>query len=275
MTPRPVETSIVHRLSIRPPRAAWLALILLVGVARVAAGATVFVIPPTVTVEPGEVVQIPIELSQSLDTLDVLSINYVLPIDPAFVSNVTLLPEGVVWSWGAPFSNVTSTYVAVAASGGQPTSSTSTRFHTLQFTVSPGAPLNQAMPLAFSVLNINEGVPIAQQSLGLLIVRSGSVGVGDRVAAGLGLSAAPNPMRAGTRLTWRVPGDAGERLTLEVFGLDGRRLRVLRDETAGAGLHEASWDGRDDAGRRLAPGVYLARLACGNTARVRRLILVE
>lgn len=278
MIPPSVETSIVHPLPKPPLRGAGLALVLLIGTAPAAFGAAdFFITPPVIIAQPGQVVQVPIEMSQSIDTLEVLSINYVMPIDPAFVSNVTLLPEGVVWSWGTPFTNVTSTFVAVAAPGGTPVSSTSTRFHTLQFTVSPAAPVNSAMPISFSSLSVNEGTPVAQQNLGLLIIRSGSVGVtGGGPSAGLRLDTAPNPMRASTRMTCRLPAaSAEERMTLEVFSLDGRRLRVLRDEAASAGTSETTWDGRDAAGRRLAPGVYLARLAHGSTAQVRRLVLLD
>lgn len=277
MIPSSVETSNVHPLPKPPLRGAWLALAVLLGSARVASGAAdFFITPPVIIAEPGEVVQVPIEMSQSIDTLEVVSINYVLPIDPAFVSNVTLLPEGVVWSWGTPFTNVTSTFVAVAAPGGSPVSSSSTRFTTLQFTVSPTAPVDAAMPLSFSTLSVNEGTPVAQQNLGLLIIRTGTVGVAGVSAAGLRLEAAPNPMRGATRMTCRLPaGAAGGRMTLEVFSLDGRRLRVLRDEAAASGTREAFWDGRDTAGRRLAPGVYLARLAHGSASVVRRVVIVE
>ena len=278
MIPRSVETSIVHPLSNLPLRGAGLALVLLIGTAPAAFGAAdFFIIPPVVIAQPGQVVQIPIEMSQSVDTLDVQSIHYVMPIDPAFVSNVTLLPEGVVWSWGTPFTNVTGTFVAVAATGGAAVSSSSTRFHTLQFTVSPAAPVNSAMPISFSSLGVNEGTPVAQQNLGLLIIRSGSVGVtGGGPSAGLSLDTAPNPMRASTRMTCRLPAaSAGGRMTLEVFSLDGRRLRVLRDEAAASGTSETTWDGRDAAGRRLAPGVYLARLAYGSKSVVTRLAVLE
>jgi hypothetical protein len=37
-----------------------------------------------------------------------------------------------------------------------------------------------------------------------------------------------------------------------------------------------TWDGRDDAGRRLAPGLYLARLErAGGAFAVRRLVLAN
>ena len=266
----------MHRLSVLPARGAWLALAITVAFAPAGRAADFFVIPPVVIAAPGAVVQIPIEMSQSLDTLGVEAIQYTLPIDPAFVSNVTLLAQGVVWAWGAPFTNVTSTSVFVAAAGVAPLTSTSTRLHTLQFTVSPTAPVNQAMPLSFSVLRFNEGAPNGRQHLGALIIRTGTVGVGAGTRTDLPrLDAAPNPMRGSTRIAYQLPAAAAGRVALEVFGLDGRRLRVLRDESAAAGEREVFWDGRDAAGRRMAPGVYLARLDYRSGSLVRRLVILE
>jgi hypothetical protein len=71
----------------------------------------------------------------------------------------------------------------------------------------------------------------------------------------------PNPFVGATRLVGR-PGD-----TVELFDVTGRRVRVLRLSSAG----EAAWDGRDDFGRALGSGLYLARASSGGTTRVVRL----
>ncbi|MEZ4655879.1 MAG: FlgD immunoglobulin-like domain containing protein, partial [Candidatus Eisenbacteria bacterium] len=50
-------------------------------------------------------------------------------------------------------------------------------------------------------------------------------------------------------------------VTLEIFGIDGRRVRVLRDgrfETAGR--HAVVWDGRGEEGAPVAQGTYFYRL---------------
>ena len=60
-----------------------------------------------------------------------------------------------------------------------------------------------------------------------------------------------------------------------VFDLDGRRVRTLRSGHATAGVHRATWDGRDDAGRRLASGVYLLRLLGEDFAESRRVTLIK
>ena len=54
------------------------------------------------------------------------------------------------------------------------------------------------------------------------------------------------------------PGPQGA--TLRVFDVRGRKVRVLvRDELA-AGVHEATWNGRNEDGTPMAAGVYFLRL---------------
>jgi hypothetical protein len=40
-------------------------------------------------------------------------------------------------------------------------------------------------------------------------------------------------------------------------------------------VHEAAWDGRDDRGRAVASGVYLARLEAGGLVQQHKLTLVR
>jgi hypothetical protein len=41
------------------------------------------------------------------------------------------------------------------------------------------------------------------------------------------------------------------------------------------GRHSVRWNGRDDGGRALAPGLYLARLIADGDRKTRRLVRVE
>jgi hypothetical protein len=264
---------------LRRPASARVAVAMLIaasiGARAACAAPDLFVSFPTVIAQRGAVVQIPIDLSRSVDTLGVYAIQYTLPIDPAFVSSASILPGGLMTSWGTPFSNVTSTMVSVAAAGASPITSTATRLQTLQFTVSATAPINQAMPLSCSTMKFNETHPVIQETFGALIIRSGTADVSDANGPAR-LEISPNPARAGTRLSYAVTGSpGGAPLTLEIFGLDGRRLRVLRQEFAVPGSGEVRWDGADATGRRAPPGLYLARLRYGSLERVRRFVVIE
>ena len=87
------------------------------------------------------------------------------------------------------------------------------------------------------------------------------------------LPPAPNPFREQARIRFVLPRPA--RTFVAVYGVTGRRLRTLRDGPLHGGAHVLSWDGRDDAGNRVASGVYLLRLEVAATARTARVMLVR
>ncbi len=83
----------------------------------------------------------------------------------------------------------------------------------------------------------------------------------------------PNPFNPSTTITFFLPAPA--RATLDVFDSRGRRVRRLLDEVRPAGTVAVNWDGRDDTGRTLAGGVYMARLCAGAERIAIKLSLVE
>jgi len=82
--------------------------------------------------------------------------------------------------------------------------------------------------------------------------------------AAAALSATPNPFNPQTSLSFTLPATGPAKLA--IHDLRGRRLRVLLDETLDAGDHAVTWDGRDDSGRALPTGSYVARLQTGGKA---------
>ncbi len=91
---------------------------------------------------------------------------------------------------------------------------------------------------------------------------------GPRIA----LAASPNPAAGPTRFSWTLPGRG--RARLEVLDLAGRRVVTPLDSERGPGAGGLVWDGRGDDGRRVPPGIYLARLVTPRavaTARIVRL----
>ncbi len=70
----------------------------------------------------------------------------------------------------------------------------------------------------------------------------------------------PNPTHAGTRFRFSLHAAASE-VSLEIFDVTGRRVRLLRQGALSEGEQLMDWDGRDEAGIRLAAGQYLTRLS--------------
>jgi len=83
----------------------------------------------------------------------------------------------------------------------------------------------------------------------------------------------PNPFNPVTTIDFAVPR-AGQVL-LEVFTVDGRRVRTLVNEEMATGQHRVSWDGMDTAGQRVASGTYFYRLQAGDAVQTRSMILVK
>lgn len=85
---------------------------------------------------------------------------------------------------------------------------------------------------------------------------------------------APNPFNPTTEFTFAVP-QGGAAVSLEIHGVDGRKVRHLVADDLPAGPHRLAWRGRDDEGRRLPSGVYIARLRNGKKVLIRKLVLVQ
>lgn len=86
------------------------------------------------------------------------------------------------------------------------------------------------------------------------------------------LGATPNPFNPSTHLRYRLaaPGP----LRVELFDTSGRRVRSIAHVASGRQGH-VEWNGRDDAGRRVASGVYHVRLSGPRGTSHGRVTLVE
>ncbi len=64
--------------------------------------------------------------------------------------------------------------------------------------------------------------------------------------------------------------------SLRVYDVKGRLVRiVLTDEVLHPGEHTLGWDGTDETGTKVSPGVYYCRLQIGDRSLTRRVILLR
>ena len=62
---------------------------------------------------------------------------------------------------------------------------------------------------------------------------------------------------------------------LTVFDLLGRKVKVLIDGNQAAGLNTITWDGKDDAGRDVASGIYFYHLDAGDISQTKKMSLLR
>jgi len=84
---------------------------------------------------------------------------------------------------------------------------------------------------------------------------------------------APNPFNPTTTIRYAMPRSGIAYLA--IYDVNGRVVRSLVDGTVEAGLHTVAWDGADGAGRRVASGVYTARLTSAGASVTRRMVLLR
>jgi photosystem II stability/assembly factor-like uncharacterized protein len=77
----------------------------------------------------------------------------------------------------------------------------------------------------------------------------------------------PNPFNSETAIRFHLPAGASQaglsafsQVEINIYNLLGQKVRTLANRQMFAGEHTVKWDGRDDAGREVASGIYIYRL---------------
>ncbi len=78
------------------------------------------------------------------------------------------------------------------------------------------------------------------------------------VLRGRRIVVAPNPFNRTALVHWSLEHDADA--SLQVFDASGRAVRSLFSGRISAGTYTSVWNGKDDAGRELARGIYFVQL---------------
>jgi hypothetical protein len=87
------------------------------------------------------------------------------------------------------------------------------------------------------------------------------------------LRARPNPAVGGTTLSFEM--SEGAPIRLFIYDVAGRLVRRLWERPVPSGHVDAWWDGRDDRGRAVGRGLYLARLTWAGGESITRLTVFK
>ena len=86
----------------------------------------------------------------------------------------------------------------------------------------------------------------------------------------------PNPFNPSTTIEYVVPDSpAPLPVSLKVYDLGGRLVRVLVDAEQEPGIRRAEWDGRDESGRRSGSGIYFCHLVVGEHRATHKMVLIK
>jgi len=83
----------------------------------------------------------------------------------------------------------------------------------------------------------------------------------------------PNPVRGVASLSFSLASEGSA--AIRIHDIQGRVRRTLAPGALGPGGHVVLWDGRDDAGARVAQGVYFVRLEAGRNAQTAKILVIR
>jgi len=83
----------------------------------------------------------------------------------------------------------------------------------------------------------------------------------------------PNPFQRSTRIVFGLHEQAD--VSLRVYDVSGRLIRVLVEGHREAQVHDVAWDGTNMRGERVASGVYFYHLTAGGTSHIRKAVLLR
>jgi len=85
----------------------------------------------------------------------------------------------------------------------------------------------------------------------------------------------PNPFNPQTSIRFEVGGERAVAALVIVYDLQGRAVRHLFQGNVSPGPRSVNWDGRDDSGRYLATGAYLAQVKVDQDQQTVKMTLVK
>ncbi|NMB82466.1 MAG: T9SS type A sorting domain-containing protein, partial [Ignavibacteria bacterium] len=80
----------------------------------------------------------------------------------------------------------------------------------------------------------------------------------------------PNPFSSSTAIVYKLNRHAD--IQLRIYDVLGREVRKFNFDNQQAGIHGIHWDGKNNYGAKLSPGVYFYQLISGNNSTTRKMI---
>lgn len=83
----------------------------------------------------------------------------------------------------------------------------------------------------------------------------------------------PNPFNPSTTISYDLPSEST--VSIVIFDALGQEVRRLVSETRAAGRYTIQWDARDNLGRGVASGVFIAKVEAGQFSGTQKMLLLK
>ena len=86
-------------------------------------------------------------------------------------------------------------------------------------------------------------------------------------------NAYPNPFNPTTTIRYSIP--VSNNVKIEVYNIMGQKVRTLVNQYKTAGTYSVTWDAKDEAGVKVATGMYFYRMQASHFQTVKKIILMK
>ena len=83
----------------------------------------------------------------------------------------------------------------------------------------------------------------------------------------------PNPFNPSTTIKYQIANDAN--VNLDIWNLQGQKIRTLVGKEQKSGYYSVVWDGRNEAGQTVSSGLYLYRVQAGSFVATHKMLMIK
>ena len=83
----------------------------------------------------------------------------------------------------------------------------------------------------------------------------------------------PNPFNPSTIIEYSLP--EASYVSMKIYNVLGREVRTLVNGSQNAGNYQTQWNGLDNAGNKVATGMYIYRITAGNYVATKKMLLLK
>ena len=125
---------------------------------------------------------------------------------------------------------------------------------------------------ARDIVELSDGTLILANELGLVAYSfyTPEVNVEDNFILN---SNYPNPFNDGTKISFLLPEQIDA--SLEIYNIQGHRVRTWDLKNLSIGLHEQVWDGTDQNGNSVPSGVFIYRMIAGEFVESKKMLMLK
>ncbi len=105
-----------------------------------------------------------------------------------------------------------------------------------------------------------------------LQINAWGVGMKETEPGLAGLRVFPNPFSQAATIAFSLSQPTDVRI--DILSLDGKMVRILMNASLLAGDHSLVWDGKEDNGSALEPGIYSIRISSENSITIKKAVLI-